>query len=234
VIDHSQPQADANASSFNHNTGIYGGRGAVHHNGIYHGQPLWADQEPEEDEYLDEDTIADGPLGTHYDQPKQAREPQYVQKCTRTVLIQNLPPGATHADVTEVVRGGVLLDVFLRTHDRACSVSFLHAADARYFFDHARKYDLYIKHKRVNVKWDERQFTLAGYAIGKINRGATRNFILKGIDPHRHTEESIREDLDHIHNLVVLKVDFRDGNCYIKTNSVNYAQFARTCMMSRG
>jgi hypothetical protein len=227
-------QANANASVFNHNAGIYGGGGAVHHNGIYHGQAPWADHDLEEVEYLDEDTIADGPVGANYDRPKQAQEPQLVQKCTRTVLIQNLPQGTMHADVTAAVRGGLLLDVFLRSHDRACSVSFLHAGDARYFFDHARKHDLYIKNKRVNVKWDERQFTLAGYAIGKLNGGATRNFILKGIDPHRHTEETIREDLDHIHNLAVLGIDFRDGNCYIKTNSVNYAQFARTCMMSRG
>ncbi|RKU48036.1 hypothetical protein DL546_007658 [Coniochaeta pulveracea] len=230
TAEHSQPQANGNSNSFNHNPGIYGtGSG-----GVCHGQPAWADYEPEDGEYLDEATIAGGPVGANYYEPKQAQVSEYVQKCTRTVLIQNLPQGTTHADVTDAVRGGLLLDIFLRTHDRACSVSFLHAADARYFYDYARKHDLYINNKRVTVKWDERQFTLAGHAIGKLNGGATRNFILKGIDPHRHTEETIREDLDHIHNLAVLKVHFRDGNCYIKTNSVNYAQFARTCMMSRG
>ena len=48
-----------------------------------------------------------------------------------------------------------------------------------------------------------------------------------------HTEESIREDLEHIHNLAVLGVDFNSGNCFIKTNSVHNAMYARTCMMSR-
>lgn len=86
----------------------------------------------------------------------------------------------------------------------------------------------------MTIKWNERQFTLAGHAVGKISGGATRNFIIKGIDPFRHTEESIREDLEHIHNLVVVKIEFKDNNCHIKTNSVNYALFARTCMMSRG
>lgn len=70
--------------------------------------------------------------------------------------------------------------------------------------------------------------------MGKINGGATRNLIIRGVNKARHTEESIREDLDHIHNLVVIKVEFIGNDCHIKTNSVNYALFARTCMMSRG
>ena len=47
------------------------------------------------------------------------------------------------------------------------------------------------------------------------------------------TEESIREDLDHIHNLVVISVKFKQGSAYISTNSVHNALFARSCMMSR-
>jgi hypothetical protein len=39
--------------------------------------------------------------------------------------------------------------------------------------------------------------------------------------------------MDHIHNLVVIKVEFLGASCYIKTNSVHNAMFARTCMMSR-
>lgn len=88
--------------------------------------------------------------------------------------------------------------------------------------------------KQVIAKWNDRQFTLAGHAVGKISGGATRNLIIRGINPARHTEESIREDLNHIHNLVVIKVEFIGNECHIKTNSVNYALFARTCMMSRG
>lgn len=47
------------------------------------------------------------------------------------------------------------------------------------------------------------------------------------------TEDEIREDLEHIHNLVVVRVEFILDNCYISTNSVACASFARTCMMSR-
>jgi hypothetical protein len=49
----------------------------------------------------------------------------------------------------------------------------------------------------------------------------------------RHSEENIREDLDHIHNCVVVKVTFSGGNCYISLNSVHNAIYARNCMMSR-
>lgn len=48
-----------------------------------------------------------------------------------------------------------------------------------------------------------------------------------------HIRQGIKDDLEHIHNLVVIKVEFLGGSCYIKTNSVHNAMFARSCMMSR-
>ena len=62
--------------------------------------------------------------------------------------------------------------------------------------------------------------------------GATRNLILRGIHPGI-TEQRIRDDLDHIHNIVVISVAFEDGDAYISLNSINNSLFARTCMMSR-
>ena len=62
--------------------------------------------------------------------------------------------------------------------------------------------------------------------------GATRNVIVRGINPSI-PEERIREDLDHIHNLVVISISFKHGDAYISLNSINNALFARTCMMSR-
>lgn len=47
------------------------------------------------------------------------------------------------------------------------------------------------------------------------------------------TEDLIRKDLDHIHNLLVISVTFKNGHVYIATNSVHNALFARSCMMSR-
>lgn len=52
------------------------------------------------------------------------------------------------------MRGGMLLDIFLRAHERTATISFLHALDARRFFEHVRKNDLYIKNKRVGTLLD--------------------------------------------------------------------------------
>jgi hypothetical protein len=39
--------------------------------------------------------------------------------------------------------------------------------------------------------------------------------------------------MEHIHNLVIVDVKFRNGNAYVSTNAIHSALFARTCMMSR-
>ncbi|ROT42776.1 hypothetical protein SODALDRAFT_319380 [Sodiomyces alkalinus F11] len=157
---------------------------------------------------------------------------QYERIATRTLLLCNLPEGTTHADITSVVRGGQLLDIFLRAHDRSAQVSFLNSADAKAFYDHVRRHDLYIRHKRVDIRWSERQYILPPHVAHKISAGATRNLVVRRCDP-KHTEENLRDDLEHIHNLVVIRVTFVGSSCFISTNSVNNAMFARTCMMSR-
>lgn len=78
------------------------------------------------------------------------RRPFYERQCARSLLLSNLAEGTTHADITESIRGGQLLDIHLRPHERTASVSFLLAASARAFFDHVRRHDLYIRHKRVS------------------------------------------------------------------------------------
>lgn len=75
---------------------------------------------------------------------------QYERIATRTVLLFNLPEGTTHAHIASAVRGGQLLDIFLRAHDRSAQVSFLNAADAKAFYDHVRRHDLYIRQRRVS------------------------------------------------------------------------------------
>lgn len=46
-------------------------------------------------------------------------------------------------------------------------------------------------------------------------------------------EAQIRIDMEHIHNLVIVDIKFRNGDAYVSTNSIHNALFARTCMMSR-
>ena len=64
----------------------------------------------------------------------------------RTVFLSNLPEGTTHKDIVNVVRGGRLLDVYLR-YDKSATVSFVEGAQD--FMNHVKRNDLYIQSKRV-------------------------------------------------------------------------------------
>jgi len=68
--------------------------------------------------------------------------------------------------------------------------------------------------------------------MSAISRGATRNLLLSKVPPSL-TEARIREDLDHIHNLHVEKIEMKRGSILVNLNSVCVALFARTCLMSR-
>lgn len=70
------------------------------------------------------------------------------------------------------------------------------------------------------------------YLAAAIGKGASRNILICGITS-TITEALIREQLDHIHNLVVLSVRFYQRNAYISTNSIHNAMYARSCLMSR-
>ncbi|KAF7548827.1 hypothetical protein G7046_g8536 [Stylonectria norvegica] len=174
---------------------------------------------------------------------------QDTKNALRSVQLLNLAEGVTHADITKAVRGGQLVDLYLRRRDRTATVSFVRGQDASAFYDHAQTHGLFVKRKRVgktdkyldatllidcqvDLRWAERQFNIHGHVAYKIQAGGSRNFVIRRCDPN-HTEQSIREDLEHIHNLVVIRIDFVKGDCFISTNSVHNAMFARTCMMSR-
>ncbi len=109
------------------------------------------------------DGIYDGGSGnneSHQSLSRPSRQ-QYDKFAKRTVLLCNLPEGTTHSDVTDVVRGGMLLDIYLRSHDRTASVSFLEEAAAQDFFRHVKRHDLYLRGKRVR----EPTRTVAHYIV---------------------------------------------------------------------
>ncbi|KAG6040458.1 hypothetical protein E4U41_000498 [Claviceps citrina] len=172
---------------------------------------------------------ADEPKNSTLDQRPRL---EFERVATRTVLLCNLPKGTTLADITSVVRGGFLLDIFLRTKDNTCSLSFLHAGDAQAFYDYVQMNGLDINGTEVEVRWHDRHFVLAGHTAHNIRQGACRNLVVRYCNPNQ-TEQEILDDLEHIHNLAVINVEFIGGHCFISTNSVNAAMFARTCMMSR-
>jgi hypothetical protein len=173
---------------------------------------------------------------------------QYARSEQRTIVAKNLAERTTHKDIVEIVRGGVVLDIFLRANDRSASISFVEGAAAQNFMNHAKRNDIYIHGKRVRqifgpyifvlthiqleFAWNDRQFVLPGHVANKIGIGATRNLVIRGIHPNI-TEQRLRDDLDHIHNLIIINLFFRNGDAYLSLNSIHNSLFARTCMMSR-
>lgn len=85
---------------------------------------------------------------------------------------------------------------------------------------------------QIEAVWSDRQFTLSNYVASQVAGGATRNLLIRGVHLNL-TEAQIREDMEHIHNLVIISVKFAQGNAYISTNSVQKASYARNCMRSR-
>ncbi|KAF2445038.1 hypothetical protein P171DRAFT_287747 [Karstenula rhodostoma CBS 690.94] len=182
-----------------------------HHRVYSYGQPDPFDTSEKEDEDIRESAN---------------RVPVHDQ---RTVLITNLSDRTTHKDLVGIIRGGRILDIFLR-NDRSATVSFVEgAAD---FLAHAKRNDIYLHTKRLEFRWNDRQFHVPPHVANKIANGASRNLIVRGA-LGKLTADQIRDHLDHIHNLVVMDIYFRGGDACISTNSIHNALFARTCMMSR-
>ncbi|KAF2107915.1 hypothetical protein BDV96DRAFT_290206 [Lophiotrema nucula] len=177
------------------------------------GQPDSSIESPEKDDEFNE-------------MSHQGRVPVHDQ---RTVLIANLSDRTTHKDLTTIIRGGRLLDIFLR-NDRTATVSFVEGAHD--FLAYAKRNDVYLHTKRLEIRWNDRQFHVPPHVSNKIANGATRNLVVRGA-AGKFTADQIRDHLDHIHNLVVVDIRFNKGDAYISTNSIHNALFARTCMMSR-
>ena len=53
-------------------------------------------------------------------------------------------------DIVRFLRGGTILDIYLRTNDRSASISFVEGTAAQQFIAHAKKNDVYIHGKRVS------------------------------------------------------------------------------------
>jgi hypothetical protein len=163
------------------------------------------------------------PSGVNFDYGKQSAQ-------QRTLFFNNLPSNATHKDLTKIIRGGRLLDIHLRTHDRSAAVSFVEGAGE--FLEYANKNGIFLHGCRLEVRWAGRQFHLPDHISHKIGNGATRNLIIRGAAP-KLSGNRIREDMEHIHNLVVVDVYFQKEDVFISLNSVHNTLYARSCMMSR-
>ena len=67
----------------------------------------------------------------------------------RTVYLTKLPERVTYAKIFDVIRGGAVVDVWVKASDHAASVSFIECDAAENFYQYARKNDIYIDGRRV-------------------------------------------------------------------------------------
>jgi len=96
------------------------------------------------------DVDKDDQYSANLEVPRSEKQ-HYGRNEQRTVVIKNLSDRTTHKDLAEVIRGGALLDIYLRSHDRIASVSFLEGAAAQDFVNYAKRNDIYINGKRVSL-----------------------------------------------------------------------------------
>jgi len=69
----------------------------------------------------------------------------------RTIYLTKLPDRVTYAQIFSVIRGGTVVDVWMKSSDHAASVSFVDCSAAESFYQYTRKNDIYIDGKRVQV-----------------------------------------------------------------------------------
>lgn len=133
----------------------------------------------------------------------------------RTLYFSGLSARTTYRDLLSVIKGGKLLGVNLRS-ERSATATF--ADGAADYLAWVKRNDIYVQGKRVEVKWAEHQYQLNDYINNKLANGATRNILIRSAVEKGLTEAQIREDMEHIHNLVIIDVTFRHGHAYVSQN----------------
>ena len=81
--------------------------------------------------------------------PSRCDRPFYARSEQRTVMFKGLSEKTTHKDIIGFLRGGNILDVFLRPNERNASVSFVEGSSAQQFMSYVKRNDIYIHGKRV-------------------------------------------------------------------------------------
>nr|POE89826.1 rna-binding protein mrn1 [Quercus suber] len=148
----------------------------------------------------------------------------------RTLYFCGFPEGTTYEDVLSIISGGKVVNINMRSERSATATLFDGAAA---YLSWATRNGIYIRSKRISVRWADRQYQLSNHVAKNVANGATRNVIVHSAQERGLTEPQIRADMEHIHNLVVIKVTFHRGSAVVSMNSVHNALFARTCMLSR-
>ena len=101
-----------------------------------------------DDVYFPEDVEKDEGASFHTPNSERPLPPKLDQ---RTIIFRNLPDKTTHQDIVNVVRGGMLLDVYLRSQEKAANVSFVQGTAAQAFMAYVKRNDVYVQGRRVRI-----------------------------------------------------------------------------------
>lgn len=148
------------------------------------------------------------------------------------VALRGLAEQTTLRDVASVIRGGLILNMWLRPVYRSAHVVFVDSQAAQKFCAYARKNDIYLLGKRIEVSLDQNPYYIATHVAHRIAQGATRNLCIVNAKADI-TESTIRRDLEHIYRLEVVEVVAHSGDVYISLNAVHHALTAKNCLASQ-
>lgn len=101
--------------------------------------------------YEENSGISDADKDDHALATPYPEKQHYARSEQRSILIRNLSDRTTHKDIVDIVRGGALLDIYLRVADKSASVSFVEGSAAQAFMNYAKRNDIYIHGKRVRI-----------------------------------------------------------------------------------
>jgi hypothetical protein len=134
----SKPGGSAShADTLSHNTSAPGSRAIPYNRVSSFGTAASSNDSTSKDEF----GIAGG----------QIRSTVSISSDQRTLVFGNLSEKVTHKDLTNIIRGGRLLDIYIR-HDRSGTCAFVSFAEgATEFFAYAKRNDFYLHAKRVRV-----------------------------------------------------------------------------------
>ncbi len=87
--------------------------------------------------------------GNHSSTPKSERR-HYEKVEQRTIVAKNLHERTIYKDLTDIIRGGLLLDIWLKSNEKTAFVSFVEGQHALNFMNYVKRNDIIIKGKRVS------------------------------------------------------------------------------------
>lgn len=170
---------------------------------------------------------------SHAELPTAKHERFVTDRGNRSLVLKGVTKSTSLEEITKAIRGGMVLNLFIRHYQQEAHVAFVNPDDAERFLLHAKRHDFYIKGKRVHVRWDEKQHFMPGAVAKRIHcDGASRNLVIRFPKPEV-TEQIVRDDLEHINTLEIVSVQAIQGHIFISLSGVRQALAARSCMMHR-